>query len=80
MEVDEGLYAGVFVVIGYRKSFFRKTYFHLCGERNDECWVRLRRGNQDHMKRGVKFRPLRQVAIVDRSIAEPGEYNNTVNQ
>ncbi len=64
MEIDEGLYAGIFVVIGYKKSMFRKTVFHLCAEQGDECWVRLRRGT----KKGVKFRPLRQVATIDYNI------------
>lgn len=62
VEVDEGLFKGIFVVVGFKKSpIFRKSFFHLAALHGDEFWVRLKRSDK---KRGVKFRPLRQVAVL----------------
>ena len=61
MEVDEGVYAGVFVVIALRKTaLLKKTIYHLWGLNGDEFWIRLKRGK----KGGIPFRPLRRVMDV----------------
>ena len=62
MEIDDGLYSGLFVIIGTKKSTFRKTFFHLTAGNGDEFWIRLKRG--DH-KNGIPFRPLRKVANIE---------------
>lgn len=67
VEIDDGVYAGVFVVAQVKKTLLHKTMFHLCALDNDRFWVRLRRGK----KGGVAFRPLRRVVRV--SFVEPGK-------
>lgn len=62
IEIDEGLYCGIYVIIGYKKStVMRKTSFQAIAKDMSEHWLRLRRGR---VKRGLVFRPLRQVARV----------------
>lgn len=61
IEIDEGLHAGVYVIINHRKSLWRKTLFQLVDIQGNDFWLRLRRG---HAKRGLVFRPLRQVARI----------------
>eukprot|EP01033_Poteriospumella_lacustris_P007784 gene7784-5599_t len=62
IEIDEGLYCGIYVLIGYKKSaVMRKTSFQAIAKDMSEHWLRLRRGR---VKRGLVFRPLRQVARV----------------
>lgn len=62
IEIDEGLYCGIYVIIGYKKStLLRKTSFQAIAKDMTEHWLRLRRGR---VKRGLVFRPLRQVARV----------------
>ena len=59
IEIDEGVYAGVFVVARVKKTaIFKKTLFFLVGLDGDEFWVRLQRGKH---KNGVVFRPNRRV-------------------
>ncbi len=58
MEIDEGIFAGIFVVTKSRKNIFRKTEYHLSAADGDEFWLRLQRGAS---KKGQKFRPLRRV-------------------
>eukprot|EP00981_Chlorochromonas_danica_P000410 scaffold96_cov167-Ochromonas_danica.AAC.17 len=42
--IDEGLFKGVFVIVGVRKTMFRrKTLFHLAALDGDEVWIRLKR-------------------------------------
>lgn len=63
IEIDEGLYSGVYVIIGFRKSkVWRKTSFQAITPDLREIWLRLRRGRG---KGGLVFRPLRQVARID---------------
>lgn len=58
------MYKGRFVVIGCRKALFtRKTLFHLSAVNQDEFWIPLRR--KENKNSGIRFRPLRQVAIID---------------
>lgn len=60
--IDEGLFKGVFVIVGVRKTMFRrKTFFHLAALDGDEVWIRLKRSPK---KAGIRFRPLRQVAVL----------------
>ena len=60
MEIDDGVYAGVFIVTQIKKTLLYKTVFHLCALDKDEFWVRLRRNK----KQGVVFRPLRRIVAV----------------
>lgn len=60
MEIDDGVYAGVFVVTEVKKNLLQQTMFHLCALDKDEFWIRLRRNN----KSGKAFRPLRRVVRV----------------
>jgi hypothetical protein len=73
VEIDDGIYSGTFVVIGTRKSTFRKTFFHLSAGPYDEFWIKLKRSPK---KGGIAFRPLRQVAIVERERAQNTNNNN----
>jgi hypothetical protein len=61
------------VVIGTRKSTFRKTFFHLSAGPYDEFWIKLKRSPK---KSGIAFRPLRQVAVVERERAQNNNNNN----
>jgi hypothetical protein len=65
VEIDDGVYAGVFVVCQVKKTLLHKTMFHLCATDDDRFWVRLKRNK----KGGVTFRPLRRVVKV--SFVEP---------
>lgn len=58
IEIDEGRFAGLHVVTGVRKNFFKKSLFRISSFYDDDAWVRLRRGPN---KNGVVFRPLRKV-------------------
>lgn len=58
MEIDEGIFAGVFVVTKTKKTLFHKTMYHLSATDGDEFWIRLQRGKN---KKGQKFRPLRKI-------------------
>ena len=60
VEIDDGVYAGVFVVTEVKKNLLQQTLFHLCALDKDEFWIRLRRNN----KSGKAFRPLRRVVKV----------------
>ncbi len=60
IEIDNGVYAGVFVVTQVKKTLLHKTMFHLCALGSDRFWVRLKRCK----KSGVAFRPLRCVVKV----------------
>jgi hypothetical protein len=73
VEIDDGIYSGTFVVIGTRKSTFRKTFFHLSAGPYDEFWIKLKRSPK---KSGIAFRPLRQVAVVERGRAQNNSNNN----
>jgi pentose-5-phosphate-3-epimerase len=68
VEIDEGYYCGIFVVIGYKKNIFNKTLFHLCAEKGDEFWIRLQRIDEITVKKGIVFRPLRKVATVEQFV------------
>jgi hypothetical protein len=76
IEIDEGLYCGVYVIIGYRKSFIlRKSYFQAVAKDMSEHWLRLQRG---HVKHGLVFRPLRQVArvaVAQKENTSSSDYN-----
>lgn len=79
IEIDEGLYCGIYVIIGYKKStVMRKTSFQAIAKDMSEHWLRLRRGR---VKRGLVFRPLRQVARVlteaNENLAPTMSYTNT---
>jgi len=68
VEIDDGVYAGVFVVTEVKKSLLQQSLFHLCALNKDEFWIRLRRNN----KSGKAFRPLRRVVKVNfKSPASP---------
>jgi hypothetical protein len=58
VEIDEGIFAGIFVVTKAKKTLFHKTMYHLSAADGDEFWLRLARGPG---KKGQKFRPLRRV-------------------
>ena len=60
VEIDEGVYAGVFIVTQVRKTLLKKTLFHLSATDKDEFWIRLKRNN----KGGTRFRPLRRIVNV----------------
>jgi hypothetical protein len=60
IEIDDGVYAGTFVVTQVKKTLLHKTMFHLCALDSDRFWVRLKRNK----KSGVAFRPLRRVVKV----------------
>lgn len=62
IEIDEGLYHGIFVVIDcQKKGVFRKTYYQLSNI-DETFWIRLSRSST---KSGLKFRPLRMVAVLE---------------
>lgn len=80
MEIDDGVYAGVFVVTEVKKSILQQSLFHLCALDKDEFWIRLRRNN----KSGKAFRPLRRVVRVNFGSNKNGkgtnpDNNNTTN-
>jgi len=52
VEIDDGVYAGVFVVTQVKKNLFKKTLFHLTALDRDEFWIRLKRNK----KSGTPFR------------------------
>jgi len=58
IEIDEGKYAGLFIVTNVKKIFMRRTRFELNRGGTETAWVYLQRGKS---KKGIKFRPLRQV-------------------
>lgn len=57
VEIDEGPYAGRYVVTGVKKSVFQKSLFRLSNFEGEDEWVKLKRGN----KAGLPFRVLRRV-------------------
>lgn len=66
MEIDEGVYAGIFVVGEIKKSpVTRKTHFLLRGLNGDDFWIRLQRGPKKH---GIPFRPLRKIKVEFRAL------------
>lgn len=73
MEIDDGVYAGVFVVAQVKKTLLHKTMFHLCALDNDRFWVRLKRNK----KGGVAFRPLRRVVKVTFEVSEKATKKST---
>lgn len=40
IEVDEGEYAGLHVVTGIKKNFFKKSFYRLSSYHEDDVWVR----------------------------------------
>jgi predicted acetyltransferase len=61
VEIDDGVYAGVFVIVQVKKSLFmKKTLYRLTARDRDEFWIRLKRNK----KAGQLFRPLRRVVDV----------------
>lgn len=57
VEIDEGPYAGRYVVTGVKKSVFQKSLFRLSNFEGEDEWVKLKRGT----KAGLPFRVLRRV-------------------
>lgn len=57
IEIDEGPYAGRYVVTGTKKTVFQKSLFRISNFELEDDWVKLKRGP----KAGLPFRVLRKV-------------------
>lgn len=60
IEIDEGKFAGVYIVTDVKKTIWGKSLFELNNGlgQGSTVWVHLQRSRK---KTGIKFRPLRPI-------------------